>query len=76
MKNIKARSTLIKARKEKKMTQQEVANAVGINRAFLANIERGEHTPSLEVAHKISLVLESNMETLFFNHDVRKTNTA
>jgi len=58
------------------MTQQEVADAVGINRAFLANIERGEHTPSLEVARKIALVLESDMETLFFNQDVRKTNIA
>lgn len=76
MKHIKTRSSLIKARKDKKMTQQEVADAVGINRAFLANIERGEHTPSLEVARKIALVLESDMETLFFNQDVRKTNIA
>lgn len=76
MKKNKARTALIKARKDKGMTQQEVADTVGINRAFLANIERGEHTPSLEVARKIALVLESDMETLFFKSDVRKTNTA
>jgi|UPI0005D0F74B putative transcriptional regulator len=76
MKKNQARTALIKARKDKKMTQQEVADAVGINRAFLANIERGQHTPSLEVARKIALVLESDMETLFFKSDVRKTHTA
>lgn len=76
MKNKKVRTALIKARKDKKMTQQEVADAVGINRAFLANIERGEHAPSLEVARKIAIALESDMETLFFNTNVRKTNTA
>jgi putative transcriptional regulator len=76
VKKNQTRTALIKARKDKKMTQQQVADAVGINRAFLANIERGEHTPSLEVARKIALVLESDMETLFFKYDVRKTNTA
>jgi len=69
----KIRTALIKARKAKRMTQKEVADAVGINRAFLANIERGKHTPSLEVAHKISQVLGEQIEQLFFEIDVRKT---
>lgn len=69
------RKKLIEARKAKKMTQQELANLVGINRAFLANIERGKHAPSLKVARSIANVLGEDIETLFFDDDVRKTNS-
>ncbi len=75
MAKTKIRSALIKARKAKNLTQQEVAELVGINRAFLTNIERGVHSPSLEVAHKIAQVLGAQIEHLFFNLDVRKTNS-
>lgn len=65
------RYELIKARKEKGLTQQELAEKVGISRAFLANIERGEHAPSLKVACDIAAVLGKPVEELFFEGDVR-----
>jgi putative transcriptional regulator len=71
---MKVRMTLRQARKNAGMTQEELAELVGIDRAFYSNIERGKHTPSLSVAYKIARVLKSSIETLFFKDDVRKTN--
>ncbi|WP_436663593.1 helix-turn-helix transcriptional regulator [Alicyclobacillus acidoterrestris] len=73
---MKRREALVYARKAKNMTQYDLASKVQISRAFLANVERGEHTPSLPVAIKIAEVLEEPVEKLFCEIDVRKTNTA
>ncbi len=59
------RHVLIDARKNKQMTQQELADAVGITRSFLANLERGKYSPSLKVAFDLARVLERKVEHLF-----------
>lgn len=43
---------LVALRKEQSMTQQDVADATGINRANVARIESKRHTTSLEVLAK------------------------
>ena len=70
------REVLVAARKAKHMNQQDLADSIGISRAFLANIERGKHYPSLTVARKIAGVLERGIEELFFEPNVRKTHSA
>lgn len=60
------RVKLIEARKVKKWTQEDLANKVGISRAYLSHLELGNYTPSLEVAKNISMLLEISMEELFF----------
>lgn len=60
------RENLITARKKKGWTQEELAKSVGISRAYLANIERGEHDPSLKVAQLISYQLELSVDLIFF----------
>lgn len=67
------RTELIQARKQVGLTQEELAREVLISRAYLSNIEKGKHTPSLEVAYKICKCLEKSIEEIFFNHNVRKT---
>lgn len=59
------REKLIFARKEKGLTQEQLAEKVGINRAYLANIENGKNTPSLEVAKNISAVLNMTINEIF-----------
>ena len=59
------REKLVKIRKELKWTQEELADKVGISRAYLANIENGKHTPSLKVASKLSSLLNMSMNDLF-----------
>jgi putative transcriptional regulator len=59
------RVKLVTGRKKLDLTQDEVARRVGISRAYLANIEAGKHTPSLEVAAKLSAVLKMSIDDLF-----------
>lgn len=52
-------------RKEKNITQEELALKVGITRAYLSNLENGKYKPSLNVALKIAGALESAVEKIF-----------
>ncbi|MBE3570193.1 MAG: helix-turn-helix transcriptional regulator [Bacillales bacterium] len=53
------------ARKELGWTQEELAKKADISRAYLANIEAGKYTPSLEVAKKLSEILKKSVDELF-----------
>lgn len=46
-----------KARKISGMTQEELADKVGVSRAYMGYIEQGRNAPSLEVLNKIARVL-------------------
>ncbi len=47
------------------MTQQALADAVGVTRQTIFAIEKGKYSPSLEVAFKISDVFEVSIEQIF-----------
>ncbi len=47
------------------MTQQELADRVGVSRQTINAIEQGKYTPSLEVAFGIARVLERGVEDVF-----------
>jgi len=49
----------------KDMTQDELATAVGIRRETIGRLEQAKYNPSLELAVKISRVLDVPIETLF-----------
>ena len=48
------------------MTQADLANAIGISRAFMSHIENGLHTPSLNVCKSICYVLNKSLDDLFY----------
>lgn len=48
---------LIKVRKEKGLSQKDVAEAAEINQAAYSNIEKGKRNPSVKTAKKIAAVL-------------------
>lgn len=50
--------TLRKARRRANLTQAQVAADIDVHVNYYARIEREEHTPSLEVLHKIMKVLK------------------
>ncbi|MYL50286.1 helix-turn-helix domain-containing protein [Halobacillus litoralis] len=54
---LKQRKWLIELRKSGKMTQLQVANESGIERAYYTQIENGLRNPSVNVAKKISNTL-------------------
>lgn len=65
-----ARIKLIEARKARGWTQEDVAEHVGISRAYYTNIELGRKTPSLRVAFMIAKALNRDIDIIFFDDDV------
>lgn len=47
------------------MTQQELADYVGITRQTIIALERGKYYPSLELAFRIALVFGKPLEEVF-----------
>ena len=52
-------------RKRKKITQEQLANLVGVSRQSINAIERGKYTPSTALALKISEIFNTNVNSLF-----------
>ncbi|HEY4537722.1 MAG TPA: helix-turn-helix transcriptional regulator [Erysipelothrix sp.] len=47
------------------LTQQELADKVGVSRQTISAIEKGSYNPSLELAFKLSFALNTDLTTLF-----------
>ena len=47
------------------MSQQALADAVGVTRQTIIAIEKNKYSPSLEVAFKIAQVFECSLEQVF-----------
>ena len=52
-------------RKQKGMSQEDLALESGINKNYLSDLERGSRNPTVVVLEKISLALGINLSTLF-----------
>lgn len=48
------------------MTQQELAEKVGVTRQTIVAIEKGKYSPSLELAFRIALAFNMPLEEVFF----------
>jgi putative transcriptional regulator len=48
------------------MTQQALAESVGVTRQTIMAIEKGKYSPSLEVAFKIAAVFDKPLQEVFF----------
>ena len=52
-------------REELRLTQADLAFALGVSRQTVISIERGKYDPSLGLAFKLSAVLGEHIEALF-----------
>jgi transcriptional regulator with XRE-family HTH domain len=57
-------------REQRRLSQKEFANAVGISQSSVAQIENGRKEPSLETLRKIAKCLDIDMATIFASKDV------
>jgi len=48
-----------------KITQAELADAIGVTRATVNAMERGDYNPSLELAFRLSLYFKKNIHEIF-----------
>ena len=47
------------------MTQQELADKIGIRRETIVFLEKGNYNPSLKIAYELSKVFHAQIEQLF-----------
>ncbi|MFA5524758.1 MAG: helix-turn-helix transcriptional regulator [Tissierellales bacterium] len=59
-------------RKERKLSQEELALAVGTTRQTITSIEVGKYTASLVLAYKIAHYFELTIEEVFDFSDVNE----
>jgi putative transcriptional regulator len=59
-------------RKEKKLTQEKLAEQLNVSRQTVISIESGKYDPSLPPAFKISEVLKKPIEEIFVYEKSRK----
>jgi len=52
-------------RAEKKITQQQLAEAAGVTRATILAIEKGDYNPSLELAFRLAKFFETDINSIF-----------
>ena len=64
------KNRIAKLRKKQKMSQQELADAVGVTRQTITSIEVGRYTASLELAYKIAHYFGLAIEEVFDFSDI------
>ena len=57
------------ARIEKNLTQQELADLVGVTRQTVGLIEKGGYNPTLSLCIKISRALDRTLDQLFWEDE-------
>lgn len=56
-------------RKEKNITQDDLALNIGVSRQTIISIESGKYNPSLELAFKIAKIFNKAIEEIFIYHE-------
>ena len=56
---------VVRIRKQKSLTQEQLANVSGVERSYMGAIERGERNPTLRKIYQISKALKVSAKELF-----------
>ena len=72
MKEISIKNKVKLARVEKDLTQQELADLVGVTRQTIISIEKGRFVPSTLLALKLATFFKKPVEDIFFLLDNNK----
>jgi len=55
------------------LTQEKLAEMVGVRRETIIFLEQGKYNPSLRLAHNVARALQTTMEELFIFEDKEHT---
>ena len=67
MKNLEIiKNTVRVERRRRRVTQAEMAKAIGVSRQTMVLLEKGNYAPSLLLALKVSLYLHEPIEKIFW----------
>ena len=59
-------NNIAKFRAKHKLSQQELADAIGVSRKTISTVETGRFTPSVVIALSIAQYFETTVESLFY----------
>lgn len=62
---VRLKTRLKEYRARHDLTQEQLANAVGVRRETIGHLENNRYNPSLILAHKLSKTLDTSIEELF-----------
>ena len=60
------KNNLKEIRSEKKISQAELAEMVGVSRNTISSIETGQYQPTAKLAYVICIALEKKFEEIFY----------
>lgn len=63
--NDKLKNKIKELRKQKKLTQEELAKQLSVTRQTIIAVENNKYNPTLELAMKMARFLETTVEDLF-----------
>ncbi|WP_312103472.1 helix-turn-helix transcriptional regulator [Pygmaiobacter massiliensis] len=52
-------------RQQHRLTQQEVADLVGVSSRTIISLEKGQYNPSLMLAYRLALLFHTSVEDLY-----------
>lgn len=58
-------NTIALRRAERKITQQDLAQGIGVTRATIIAIEKGSYNPSLELAFRLARFFGQDIQSIF-----------
>ena len=64
--NLILRNRLKEARTEKKLSQNQLAEMVGVSRNTISSIETGQFNPTAKLALILCIALDKKLEDLFY----------
>jgi len=59
-------------RAEHKITQEELAKEIGVTRATIIAIEKGDYNPSLELAFRLARYFKTDINEIFSIKEMKK----
>ena len=60
------KNNIKKYRTKKKLSQQELADLVGVSRNTISSLETGQYEPTAKLAYVLCVALEVKFEELFY----------
>lgn len=66
------KNNLEKIRKEKNISQEQLANAIEVSRQTIISLEKGKYNPSITLAFKLSHYFNLKIEDIFIYEEEEK----
>ena len=65
-KELVLKNRLKEVRQEKKLSQQDLADMVGVSRNTISSLETGQYEPTAKLAYILCIALDMKFEDLFY----------